>query len=305
MYDFQCESWCADSCESLNGDIVRECGDCDSVSEWPCHPGAPGFPEPPKSNILPRAQQKSRTDQNALRRCDNVRLSRERPTLVLILRPSSAGKTTLVRQIIDKRPVHHWSARSLGSCAWLESTSTAVFGHWRGFTHPDSLPACESDTCRGSLLSREGSDQLLRHHALTDELHANCGSALLGPLANWTRLVLSDGSSLIGANGKFDRRLLDLAEAAGFRVLLLEIKIDAALLYERWLRRDGKRLVWRQTWHLERLAEEHPSLVADHERAHAELSSDRRWRLCTAEEIRGILQPEEQGCAGSASASNG
>ena len=38
-----CEPFCADaSCDSLNGDVVSECGAC---TEGACHPGAPGFPE--------------------------------------------------------------------------------------------------------------------------------------------------------------------------------------------------------------------------------------------------------------------
>lgn len=129
-FTLACERWCADSCALINGDVVRECGNCDS--DWPCHPGAPGFPEPPHSDVLQRAR-KARKDQ---RLCRDIRLSPLRPTLVFILGPSNAGKTTLVRQMRDAQPVHDWGARSLSSCAWLHSpdASAALLGHWQGFT---------------------------------------------------------------------------------------------------------------------------------------------------------------------------
>lgn len=58
--------------------------------------------------------------------------------------------------------------------------------------------------------------------------------------------MVSDGSTLvIGAGGRFDRRFLDSAAAAGFRVLLLEVDVDAESLYQRSVSRVGKLHMWR------------------------------------------------------------
>ena len=38
----ECNAWCNESCNDLNGDVATECGACDAG--WRCRPGAPGFP---------------------------------------------------------------------------------------------------------------------------------------------------------------------------------------------------------------------------------------------------------------------
>lgn len=209
------------------------------------------------------------------------------PTFAIILGPPGAGKTTLVRGLINARPAHEWTARQLGMCAWLAAAApnVALLGHWRGWADEATLPSCTTRYC-GPFKTHEGADQLRRQDG--DYLLNDCARAL-ATLSNQTRLVVADGNCLIQDRGSFDARLIDLASAAGFRVRLMEIGIDEASHRRQRIQRDGAAAVKAmESWMLRQAGgdAEIMRIVSQRlDRVESDVRADRRWRLCAAAEI--------------------
>ena len=231
-------------------------------------------------------------------RCTNLTLHDSTASLLMLMGPSGAGKTTLVRRLIDTLPRSSWRMDSAGICSWIEHRHLAILGHWVGFTDPESLPPCRHEWprfCTTVLKKREGSDQLLRSLSEASRLRSDCTSALRGLRAKGTRLILSDGISLLAPSTNaslsrpveewVDLRFLDRAEEAGVRARLLEVAIDVASLRTQRLHREGKDGARR----IERIEMAGNSFAMALARYLDYVRADRRWTLCTHVEINRIL----------------
>jgi len=219
------------------------------------------------------------------RRCANEMLGV--PTLVLLTGPFGAGKTFFARGLIDAMPKASWQIGSNGNCAWLSRDDLVILGQWKGFVVQKRLLPCrDGGFCSNTFEQREGSGQLLKSEDAADGVRSSCANSLPQLRANGTRLVLSaDGLALLGTpSGQIAASFLTQAEQAGFRVLLLEMAIDAATLHAHRVRRDGERAAAYME-SMERTAGATPFIA----RVLESMRADRHWRLCTDPEIRQLL----------------
>ena len=156
------------------------------------------------------------------------RLSSAEPTLVVVLGYQGAGKSTLVRKLIDMVPALDWTV-VLGGSANPGDTSrlerikdagrTVVFGKWHGF-HPDgnSTFAGRLDGCDRTEISEQGLHKL----ALPRLVQAGA------------MLIIADGAKVL--NGPF----VEAAQATpGLRLRLVELDVAPAVAAQRQLARDG------------------------------------------------------------------
>jgi len=216
------------------------------------------------------------------RRCANEMLGV--PTLVLLTGPFGAGKTFFARGLIDAMPKASWQIGSNGNCAWLSQEQLVILGQWKGFVNQKRLLPCrDGGFCSNTF---EGSGQLLKSEDVAEGIRSGCADSLHQLRANGTRLVISaDGLALLGTpSGRIASSFLAQAEQAGFRVLLLEMAIDAATLHAHRVHRDGERAAAYME-SMERTAGATPFIA----RVLESMRADRHWRLCTDPEIRQLL----------------
>ena len=144
-------------------------------------------------------------------------------TLLMVLGWQGAGKTTLVKQLIDSAT--DWSSIQGGTAnredaSRLQRPGAVVFGKWQGF-QPDG-----SSTKAGRL---DGCDRL---EGPSGELE-QCKRAVARLAPAGVRLFVTDGVALL------NRPFVDAARHAGLRVRLVELDVPADVAAARQQARDG------------------------------------------------------------------
>ena len=134
------------------------------------------------------------------------------PVLTLIVGYPGAGKTTIVRSMLDAT----FTGVTDGKIAWVQSKDAVVFGRWKGF-HKDTKVAGRLDG--------------------TDRIHGSqfnkCKEALAGFVQQGVSHVIAEGFLL------FRPAFLAEAERLGYQIRMLEVSTSSEESRRRLIARDG------------------------------------------------------------------
>ena len=143
-----------------------------------------------------------------------AKVAHDKSTLILVIGYPGAGKTTLVRGVIDRMGGFEHRVEDGG--AWIENRTCVVFGRWTGF-HRDTKIAGRLD----------GTDRI--HESCVD----SCLSALALMPARGITTVIAEGTRLLTP------KFVAAAEEHCFHVRVIELETSKEESRERLLNREG------------------------------------------------------------------